>query len=115
MTEKASIITKTEDFLVFIIPILNNFPKNQKFLLADKIENNLLGILDKLIEAYYKPKHAKREILENINIEIEKTRHLIKLSYHLKLIVFKMYEKISFWLNEIGKMNGAWLKTIAIR
>lgn len=112
MKEKASIITKQEDFLLYIIPLLSNFPKNHKFLLADKIQNHLLYILDLLIEAYYKSRASKKSILVQVNIELEKTRHLIRLCYDLRIFTFKQYKIISSKIDETGRMNGAWLKSL---
>ncbi len=112
---KASIITKHEDFLVFVIPILTKFPSKYKFFLAGKIENRLLDILELLIEAYYKRRNAKRDILIQVNIEIEKTRHLIRLCYSLEIFHFKRYNLITSKLDEIGRMNGAWLKSLTVK
>lgn len=112
MKEKATIIAKHEDFLVYIIPLLSNFPKNHKFLLADRIENHLLDILNLFIEAYYKSRQAKKDYLAKANIEIEKTRHLVRLCYNLKIFTHKQYQHISVRLDEIGRMNGAWYKSL---
>ena len=112
MKEQASIITKQEDFLLYIIPLLANFPRNHKFLLADKIQNHLLLVLDLLIEAYYMSRKTKEVKLRYVNLELEKTRHLVRLCNGLKIITFKQYEQISNRIDEVGRMNGAWLKSI---
>jgi len=112
MIPKASIITKHEDFLLYIIPILNKFPRDYKMLIADKIQNNLLRVLDLLIIAYYTNRSEKKSILAEINIEIEKIRHLFRLCHGLQIYNLKKYETISLKLNEIGKMNGAWFNSL---
>jgi len=46
MTENTSImqvIPKLVDFILWIIPALDKFPKSQKFLLGDRIATGLLG------------------------------------------------------------------------
>ena len=40
MSEKENVIIKVYDLLKYIIPQLAKFPRDQKFILADRIENN---------------------------------------------------------------------------
>ena len=40
MAESDNILTKLQDLLVYLIPQLNKFPRDQKFVLGDRIENN---------------------------------------------------------------------------
>lgn len=113
MNKKASTITKTEDFLLWFIPVLDGFPRKHKFLIADRMLSLSLEILELLIEAYYTERTGKKALLKKTNIEIEKMRHFIRLSRNMKFISFQQYEKISYALDEIGRMNGAWLKSVA--
>ncbi|MBW2647803.1 MAG: hypothetical protein JRE23_16860 [Deltaproteobacteria bacterium] len=53
MPKEVNAITKLYDFLLWIIPKLEKFPRSQKFLIADRIETALLDVLDLLIEAAY--------------------------------------------------------------
>ena len=53
MPQTVDVITKLYDCLLWMIPKLEKFLKSQNFLLADRIENLLLNILDLLIEAAY--------------------------------------------------------------
>ena len=38
MAESDNILTKLQDLLVYLIPQLNKFPRDQKFVLGDRIE-----------------------------------------------------------------------------
>ena len=42
MAESDNILTKLQDLLLYLIPQLNKFPRDQKFVLGDRIENKLL-------------------------------------------------------------------------
>jgi len=44
MAESDSILTKLQDLLVYLIPQLNKFPRDQKFVLGDRIETKLLDV-----------------------------------------------------------------------
>lgn len=113
MAEKENIITYTYDLLKYIIPQLEKFPRTQKFVLADRIQNQLTNILGLLIEAYYTPKLRKKPILLKVNIELEKLRYYVRLAYDIKCINLKRYEFIQTKINAIGTQAGAWLKSVS--
>jgi hypothetical protein len=49
MVQEVDAITKVYDYLLWLIPKLEKFPRSQKFLLADRMESLLLDILDLVI------------------------------------------------------------------
>lgn len=109
---KETIIQKVYELLKFTIPVLNKFPRNQKFTLADRIQNQLSDLLELYIEAYYIPGREKKRLLFKANIDLEKLRHYFRLSYELGLFPSTKYEEFAIRLNEIGKMTGGWLKAL---
>jgi hypothetical protein len=44
MAESDNILTKPQDLLVYLVPQLNKFPRDQKFVLGDRIETKLLNV-----------------------------------------------------------------------
>jgi hypothetical protein len=112
MAEKEDLLTKTYDLLLYIIPQLAKFPRDQKFLLADRIEVHILDILEDLIEAYYSEKVQKLPILKGVNLKLEKLRFLIRLSHDMQFFSHKRYGIISEKINEIGRMVGGWIKKL---
>ncbi|HDQ45367.1 MAG TPA: diversity-generating retroelement protein Avd [bacterium] len=113
MTDKENVITKTYDLLLYLIPQLAKFPRDQKFLLADRIENLLLDFLEAMIEAYYS--REKKRILETSNLKLERLRYLIRLSFDLHLINTSRYEFLTVHIDEIGRMVGGWRKSLPVR
>lgn len=53
MPKEVDAITKLYDFLFWIVPKLEKFPRSKKLIIADRIEAVLLDVLDLLIEAAY--------------------------------------------------------------
>ena len=113
MTEKENVITKIYDLLLYLIPQLAKFPRDQKFILADRIEIVLLDLLEMTIEAYYT--REKVGILTKVNLKLEKLRFLIRLSHDLKYFSHRRYGFISEKIEEIGRMVGGWKKTVLER
>lgn len=112
MAENTTVVTHTYDLLKYIVPQLLKFPRSQKFVLADKIQNNLTHVLELLIEAYYTGRAEKGGILKRANIELEKLRYLLRLAYDLRCINARRYEYTQLKVDEIGKQVGAWLKSV---
>jgi hypothetical protein len=108
MPKEVDAITKLYDFLLWIIPKLEKFPRSQKFLIGDRIETVLLDILDLLIEAAYSKK--KSQPLRSANLQLEKVRYLVRLSKDLKLLSLKNYELSARSIDGVGTSIGGWLK-----
>ncbi len=109
--KEVSALTRTYDLLLWVIPVLEKFPRSQRFLLGERIETFLLDIMELLIKAVYTKN--KTGILKEANLKIETLRYLIRLSKDLKFLSTKRYEYISEKLNEIGMEVGGWLKYAA--
>ncbi|HEX7470474.1 MAG TPA: DUF3472 domain-containing protein [Verrucomicrobiae bacterium] len=75
MAESDNILTKLQDLLVYVIPQLNKFPRDQKFVLGDRIENKLLDVQEDCLRAYYS--RDKRGHLLEANLQLEVARHLV--------------------------------------
>ena len=48
------VVEKTYQFVAWLIPTLEKFPRSQKILLGDRIQATALDVLEQLIEATYK-------------------------------------------------------------
>lgn len=108
-----NILTLTYDFLLYLIPQLAKFPRDQKFLLADRMQTLAHDILDDLITAYYSGlSQEKIERLRLANIKLERLRYCIRLSHDLKLISNEKYGKLSERVNVIGGTLGNWTKSL---
>ena len=110
MSEKRSpdSITLTYDLLKWAIPTLNKFPRDQRFLLGDRIENHILDVLELLVHANYS--RDKLAYLQKANLKIELLRFLWRLSLDLKYLNTRRYEFVSKKLNDIGSLVGGWIR-----
>jgi len=108
-----NVLTKLHDLLLYMIPQLGKFPRDQKYLLADRIEAKLLDVQEQCLRAYYSK--DKIEHLREATMGIELTRHLVRLAFDLKLINLHRYGVIAEKLDEVGRMTGGWLRSITER
>lgn len=113
MTQTENVITHTYDLILYIVPQLGKYPKTQKFLLADRIQNHLMDVLELLVASYYSKKGGvKREKLIEVNLKLEQIRYLVRISKDLHCINLRRYELIQKKINDIGRQVGAWLKSL---
>ena len=108
MRKEVDAVTKLYDLILWLIPKLEQFPRNQKFLIGDRIESLMLDTLERLIEASYS--HQKTHLLHEANLKLEILRYLIRLAKDLRLINMKAYELASRKINDVGISVGGWLK-----
>ena len=108
----APALEKAYQFVRWLIPTLDKFPRSQRFVLGDRIENTALTVLEGLIEATYSKQ--VETILRAVNLALEKLRFLIRLSKDLRYLDLKRYEFGAREIDEIGRLVGGWLKTARV-
>ena len=59
-------------FILWLVPTLERFPRSQKFLLGGRIQNTALNVLESLIEATYTRQRSQH--LSQANLGLEKLR-----------------------------------------
>jgi len=101
-------LEKWYQFLRWLTPTVENFPKAQKFVLGDRIQNGALDVLERLIEATYS--REARPLLAAANLGLEKLRFLFRLAAELKLVDLRRYEFAARAIDEVGRLVGGWLK-----
>ena len=95
-------------FLLWLIPAIDKFPRAQKFVLGDRIETAALDVLDALIAATYT--RGRDRMLSDANLGLERLRFFMRLSNELRLIDNKRYEHAARSLDGVGRLVGGWTK-----
>jgi four helix bundle protein len=110
MYKNLAIFEKTYDLILWIYPTVNKFPKSQRFVLGQHIENTVLELLEGIIEA--NSEKNKALYLKKLSVKLDKLRILVRLSKDFKFISLRQYKFVSGIINEIGKMLGGWIKSV---
>ncbi len=108
--ENLKIYQKLYDFALYIFPIIDRFPKFEKFALSSQIKNCILDI-GKLIIRTNKSKN-KRASMYEIDIKIEEIKFLLRFAHDKKYLSNKSYEYSFKKVLEIGRLLGGWLKSL---
>ena len=95
-------------FVLWLVPVLERFPRSQKFLLGDRMQNAALDVLECLVEAIYMRSRAPH--LANANLGLEKLRFPCRLVRDLRYLDRRRYEHAARCIDETGRRIGAWIK-----
>ncbi len=106
-----SIFEKWYKMQEWILDRVESFPKNVRFTISTRISNLVLDILEGIIEALYSKE--KKVILDRVNLNLEKLRIFLRISFDRKYLSEKQYQFVSMEINEFGKMIGGWIKWCA--
>lgn len=109
MQSELSVITKTYDFSLWLLPHLVKFPREYRFTLADRMTTITLELLDLLVIAGYS--REKADLLDRANVSLMRLRQLLRLSKDLKLMAVGQYHFAMKALFEIGNEVGGWSKS----
>lgn len=88
-------------------------PKQDRHALWQRIENTSLTVIEHLLLASQCGRGSKREPLEQSSVELNLLRMFLRLAKDTKVIDLKKYVSIQQAVDEIGRMLGGWLKSLA--
>ena len=113
MTEKKGetdlpIFVRWQEFLQWLLPVLDRFPKKARFTFTNRLINLGLEVTEDLVEARYS--RHKLEILRRCNLRLEKMRVLLRLCHALKFLSNGAFAHAVKSLNGVGKMLGGWYR-----
>jgi len=109
MFQNLAIFEKTYELILWLYPTVNKFPKSQRFVLGQQLENTLLDILKGIIQA--NQERNKLETLKQVSIDLDKFRILFRLAKDLRFMSIKQYQFGAEKINEVGKILGGWMKS----
>ena len=84
-------------------------PRNQRFVLGERIERSLYDLLEILIRAKYT--RDRDVLLGRANLLLEILRFQMRLAKDLQCLKTESYGFATKAINEIGKLVGGWRKS----
>jgi len=103
------IYKKTQDFFVWIYPLLSRLPRSEKYTLGKRIEETIFEILRFIIRANYQIN--KMETLSELRIKLEEMQFEIRILKNLGHFSRKRYEFASRAINELKRLLLGWMKS----
>jgi hypothetical protein len=106
--KESPIFTRTYDLLRWLLPMSVKFPRQQRFVLAEAVQQTALRFQERLIEAGQSD--DARATLRQADTELSKLRAYLRLCRDLELISMGQYEHAARLTGEVGRLLGGWIK-----
>jgi len=111
MTQKEMpIFVRTFDFLTWLLPMTNNFPKAQRHSFTRRLLDAAFDLRERLEEANYRKGRARLERLERADEALAKVRLYLRLAHRWEWLNPGQYQHVAKMLTEIGRLLGGWRK-----
>lgn len=102
---------KCEAMIEYGYVALRQFPKFERHVLAAEMRGAMWGLL-RLIVVCNKRYH-KKTTLQELDVELDLLRVQVRMARTLGYLDFKKYEHWARLNDEIGRMIGGWIKSMA--
>lgn len=104
------IFTKTYDFLAWLIPLTNNFPRAHRHTVTCRLADAALDFHERLIEANSLRANARIQRLDAADAQLDKVRSYLRLAHHWRWMSLGQYEHGGRMVAELGRLLGGWQK-----
>ncbi len=107
---ESPIFTRTHDLLVWLLRTTRKFPREYRFTLAQRINNQAFRLQDALVAASLDKAHASNHLL-TADIALTGLRKTLLLAHDLTLLSPGQFRHVSEMTKEIGRLLGGWKRT----
>ena len=104
------IFTRTFDFLAWLLPLSNHFPKVRRHDFTHRLLDAAFDLRERLEEANQRRGDARRERLERADEALSRVRVYLRLAEKLGWLSKGQYGHAAEQVAEIGRLLGGWRK-----
>jgi len=106
---ESPIFTRTHDLLRWLLTTTRKFPRDQRFVLAQRIHGQAFALQDALVAAGLERRH-QAEHLQSADIALNGLRKTLLLCFELDFLSSSQYRHVSEMTSEVGRLLGGWRK-----
>lgn len=110
MADEMIIFMRTYDFISWLLPLAENFPRSQRFVITQRLQSAALNFQEAIIEANSLRGSSRTEKLRSADAELRKVRLYLRLCEKWRWMNPGQYRHVSAMVSEIGKLLGGWVK-----
>jgi len=104
------IFTQTYDLLTWLLPQCERFPKKQRFVITQRLQDAALDFQESIFDANAHRSAERLKHLQNADAQLNKLRLYLRLSHQWDWLSRGQYEHVSRMVANIGKLLGGWIK-----
>lgn len=109
--QESPIFTRTHDLLIWLLRVTRSFPREQRFVLARRLQQQAFALQDHLIAANRDSAHVVAHLIQ-ADIVLTGLRKTLLLCHQMEILDAGQYRHVSVMDAEIGKLLGGWRKRV---
>lgn len=106
--QESPIFTRTYDLLQWLLHATENFPRSQRFVMAQRIQQTVFDLQEALLTAGVGGVGSRATGLEQADLALTKLRFYLRLSLDMRWLSLGQYEHVSRMVDEVGRLLGGW-------
>lgn len=110
MSSEMIILTRTYDFLTWLLPKSESFPKLYRSTVTQRLMSAALDFQEALLEAQAFDDKIRLRHLRQADVHLNKVRLYLRLVHQWGWLSLGQYEHASRMVAELGRLLGGWLK-----
>jgi four helix bundle protein len=104
------IFTQPYDLLTWLLPQCERFPKSQRFVVTQRLQDAALDFQEAIFEANARSGAERLEHLQAADARLNKLRLYLRLSRQWHWLSSGQYEHASRMVANVGNLLGGWIK-----
>lgn len=110
VAEPMVIFTRTYDFISWLIPRTEEFPRNQRFVVTKRLQDAALDFQEHIVRANRRRGRARLELLRQADADLDLVRLYLRLAVRWQWLSEGQYYHASAMVKELGDLLGGWIK-----
>ncbi|MEW5869482.1 MAG: diversity-generating retroelement protein Avd [Chloroflexota bacterium] len=106
------IFTRTFDFLTWLLPTTNHFPRAHRLTLTARLLNAAFDLREQLEAANHRMGRERLAYLNAADESLDRVRLYLRLAVKWDWLTGGQYQHAARMVTEIGRLLGGWKKTL---
>jgi hypothetical protein len=104
------IFTRTFDFLSWLLPMSNHFPRAHRFTFTARLLNSAFDLREHLEAANSASGKFRQVLLDQADVDLNRVRTYLRLAARWQWLSGGQYQHAAEMAAEIGRLLGGWKK-----
>ncbi len=108
--EEMIIFTRTYDLLTWLLPRCETFPKAQRLVVTQRLQDAILNFQETIFDANATSGRERGKLLAQADAHLNKLRMYVRLAHQWDWLTVGQFEHVSRMIAEVGRLLGGWVK-----
>jgi hypothetical protein len=108
--QEMPIFTRTFDFLTWLLPMTNHFPRAHRFTFTRRLLDAAFDLQERLEEANHRQGAQRLALLKEADVALDKVRLYLRMAARWDWLSPGQYRHAAKMVAEIGRLLGGWHK-----